>query len=311
MKNRENDSWGIGYAAASYVLWGFLPLYWKAVKGVSAHEILAHRIIWCFLFMILVLLISRRTGQLSTSLKRLFRSWPIFLSVFASSLLISANWFIYIWAVNTNRVIETSLGYYINPLIVVLLGVFVLKEKLNRWQIISFFLAFIGVAILTIQYGHVPWVALSLALSFGLYGLTKKLAPFDSVIGLTFETMFVVPFAFIFLLYVQVKGTGAFMADAPSVSFLLAGAGVATALPLLCFAEGAKRITLAMVGFLQYIAPTIMLFLGIFVFNERFSKVQFVSFLFIWLALILFSLSRAKFMAHLFPKRKSSFEARS
>lgn len=303
--DRETDSLrGIAYAAAAYFLWGFLPLYWKPLDTVSSLEILAHRIVWSFVFMIAILMVLKRINRFVGGFKNLFLERVNFLSVFAASILISANWLIYIWAVNSNHVIETSFGYYINPLLSVLLGVIVLKEKLNRWQVVSFILAAIGVAILTVQYGKIPWVALSLALTFGLYGLAKKLGNVDSLTGLTYETMFVTPLAVIFLIYAHMKGTGSFAVVSTSTSLLLAGSGVFTAVPLLCFAEGAKRITLSMVGFLQYIAPTIMLLLGIFVFKEGFSPVQFVSFLFIWLALILFSLSRTKIMTNMLAKRE-------
>lgn len=303
MKNANEQTKGIWYVVGAYLLWGFLPLYWKPLQTVSALEILAHRIVWSFVFMICILMITGKINAFFTNLKGLFRTRTYFLSVFTSSLLISSNWLIYIWAVNTGHVVEASLGYYLNPLLNVLLGIIFLNETLNRWQVISFFFALIGSGILAIQHGQVPWIALSLALTFALYGLTKKLSHYDALIGLTYETMFVAPPALLLLMYQYANGTSSFGVESFSITLLLMGAGAVTALPLLFFAQGTKRITFTMVGFLQYIAPTIMLFLGVFVFKEGFSTVQLISFLFIWVALILFSFSKATFMLKAFPKK--------
>lgn len=302
MKKQNEQSIGIWYAALSYLMWGFLPLYWKPLQSVSAGDVLAHRILWSFVFMLLIIVVMKRTGALIGNLKSLFFEKKNFLAVLASSLLISANWLIYIWAVNNNHVVEASLGYYINPLVSVLLGVVVLKEKLNYWQLISFGVALIGVGLLTFQYGHFPWIALSLAFSFGIYGLTKKMGSYDSVLGLAYETMFVAPLALIYIFFAGVKGTEAFGTQNSTVTLLLIGAGVVTAIPLLCFAQGAKRISLTMIGFLQYIAPSIMLLLGVFLYHEEFSKTRLFSFMLIWMALIIFSISKTKWMARLQPK---------
>jgi chloramphenicol-sensitive protein RarD len=292
---------GIWYTAFAYIFWGILPLYWKLLEKVPAVEILAHRIVWSFVFIMCLLVFCKKWDLLKRNFKEIFHSRSQCFAVIASSLLISTNWLVYIWAVNSDHIIETSLGYYINPLISVLLGMVFLKEKLSFWQFISFALAFVGVVILTVQYGQIPWIALTLAISFGLYGLTKKVTKLDSMIGLMFETLIVVPLASLYLIFLAGQGSASF-GTSFSTTLLFIGAGVATGLPLLWFAQGAKTVPLAMIGFLQYIAPSISLLLGIFIYHEHFSKTHLVSFLFIWTALALFSLSKSKRLSALQPK---------
>lgn len=294
---------GILYGAAAYIMWGILPLYWKMVGEVPSGEILAHRILWSFVFVLFILRFYKKWNLFKSQLKTVFFTPRGFLGVFISSILISANWFIYIWSVNSGHIIEASLGYYINPLISVILGMLVLKERLLFWQIVSFVLAGLGVVILTLQYGRFPWIAISLALSFGLYGLAKKTTNLDSMIGLTFETMIVAPAALVYLL---VWGQGTFVSAPLDTKLLLAGAGIVTALPLLWFAAGAKLIPLSLMGFLQYIAPTMSLFFGVFLYHEKFTKAHLVCFVFIWTALTIYSLSRTKMMAALQPKFRKS-----
>lgn len=304
-KNNEHTK-GVWYAAISYLIWGFLPLYWKPLDSVGSGEILAHRIFWSFLLMSAVMVILKRQEALKKDFKILLSDKKQFLSVFAASLLISGNWLIYIWAVNTDHVVEASLGYYINPLVSVILGMVVLKEKLNSWQIVSFIIAALGVLLLTWQYGDFPWVAVLLALSFGLYGLAKKLGSFDSLTGLTFETMFVVPFAFIYLVILQGNGDASFVSGGTATTLLLWGAGLVTAVPLICFAQGVKRISMTMIGFLQYIAPTIMLFLGVFMYHETFSTIHIISFTLIWIALLIFTFSRTKWANYIINRKKQN-----
>ncbi|MFD0770296.1 EamA family transporter RarD [Bacillus sp. CGMCC 1.60114] len=298
----EAQKKGIIYATSAYMMWGILPLYWKLIDEVPAEEILAHRIVWAFAFMLLVLLICKRFGQFTNELVHLFKRPKLFMSLTVASILISGNWFVYIWAVNHNHVIEASLGYYINPLVSILLGTLVLKEKLNFWQYIAVGLAAFGVVILTIRYGSIPWIAISLACTFGLYGLSKKLLDYDSMIGLTMETMIVMPIALIYLGMLGVQEIGSFGSVSITSTLLLAGAGIVTALPLLYFAKGTKLIPLSMVGFLQYIAPTISLVLGIFVFHEHFTVAHMIAFFFIWIALFTFSIAKTKFMLNKQPK---------
>lgn len=296
---------GMIYAALSYLLWGLFPLYWKPINHVPAFEILAHRIFWAFVFMMILLVCLKKTRAFLLGFKQMAMKPVMLLLIILASVLVSANWFIYIWAVNHGHVIESSLGYYINPLISVLLGILFLKEKLNVWQLIAFLLAAAGVAVLIIEYGRMPWIALALALTFGFYGLTKKIVRADSILGIAYETLFVTPVALFYLIHIQVKGTAAFGTESLTTTLLLIGTGVVTAVPLLCFAEGARRISLTMIGFFQYISPTLTLILGIFVFKEPFSHTQFISFSFIWLALIVFSLSSTKFMARLLPGKRT------
>jgi len=285
---------GIVSAVGAYALWGILPVYWKFVHNVPSQEILAHRIVWSFFFMVFVLLVTAKLRAFISELFEIIVQPKKLLGIMMAAALVSVNWFTYIWAVNNNHVIESSLGYYINPLISVLLGIIVLKEKLSLWQIVSFFLATIGVLNMTLRFGSVPWVALILAISFGLYGLIKKVVNAGAITGLTLETLFISPFALIFLRYVHNNGNGAFGLDSPITSSLLIGAGVITAVPLLLFAGGAKRLPLSVIGFLQYIAPTLMLILGVFIYHEPFTGVHLSSFVFIWTALIIFSLAKTK-----------------
>ncbi len=289
---RSEEQVGIFYTAFSYFLWGILPIYWKWLGDVSADEILANRIFWSFWFMLLFLFVTKRWKNFVSYLKSSLMKKKQVSALAVASLLVSTNWFIYIWAVNSNQMVEASLGYYINPLVSVLLGVFILKESLSKAQIVSFALATVGVLILTISYGQFPWIAIGLALSFGLYGLAKKMIKVDSAIGLTLETMTVAPFALIYMLYLTAEQKESLFQLSFQTDILLIGAGAATAIPLLYFSKGAQQIPLYMVGFLQYIAPTLTLILGIFVYKESFSETHLLSFLFIWAALSIFTVSR-------------------
>jgi rarD protein len=294
-----SQSKGIAYGILSYVIWGILPLFWKALKQIDSTEILASRIIWSCVFFMLILLII---GGLK-DLKKVFSDAKTVLGVFLGGLLITTNWFIYIWAVNSDHVIETSLGYYINPLFTVLLGIIVLKEQIDRWQIISLSLGLLGVIIITVQYGQVPWIALLLAISFGLYGLVKKLSKLTSIIGLTMETMIIAPLALGYIVYKQVDGTSTLTALPLSVIILVVLTGVVTGIPLLLFAQGAKCIPLSTMGFIQYLSPSIALLLGVFVFKEVFTRVDFISFGLIWLALGIYSFSRKDIINSMHKKR--------
>jgi chloramphenicol-sensitive protein RarD len=289
---RSEEQVGIFYTAFSYFLWGILPIYWKWLGDVSADEILANRIFWSFWFMLLFLFVTKRWKSYVSYLKSSLMKKKQVGALAIASLLVSTNWFIYIWAVNSNQMVEASLGYYINPLVSVLLGVFILKESLSKAQIVSFVLATVGVLILTISYGQFPWIAIGLALSFGLYGLAKKMIKVDSAIGLTLETMTVAPFALIYMLYLTAEQKESLFQLSFQTDILLIGAGAATAIPLLYFSKGAQQIPLYMVGFLQYISPTLTLILGIFVYKESFSETHLLSFLFIWAALSIFTVSR-------------------
>jgi chloramphenicol-sensitive protein RarD len=282
---------GIWYATIAYIGWGILPIYWKSVEQVPALQLLAHRIFWSFLFVALLLTINKQWIQV----KQQFTSWKIILSILGSSIIITVNWFIYIWAVNNDHVIETSLGYYINPLINVALGMLIFRERLDKWQWIAFLFAIIGVAIQTIVFGQIPWIALSLALTFAIYGLFKKLLQVEALISLALETMIVAPFAIGYLLFVETSGTGSIGHIPLSVFILLICSGVITFLPPLWFAQAARRVSLSTLGFLQYFEPTIALLLGVFFFYEKFTMTDLISFGFIWLALLIYTISRMDF----------------
>ncbi|WP_221568738.1 EamA family transporter RarD [Alkalihalobacillus sp. TS-13] len=293
---------GIAAGANAYIIWGFLPLYWKLVHHVPSEEVLAHRMIWSSVFMLLVLLILGRMKTFVRELKELKRDRRKLVGIILAAGFITLNWYAYIWAVNNNHIVEASLGYYINPLVSVLMGVIVLKERLCFWQMISFLLALIGVLNLTLHFGSFPWVAMTLALSFGFYGLLKKLTALGALTGLTIETMLITPVALIYISFLGANGSSAFKLSDPSTTLLLAGAGVVTAIPLLLFATGANRTSLSMMGFLQYLAPTISLILGIFLYHETFSKVHLLSFTFIWVALTIFTLSNTKWLSRYEPR---------
>lgn len=282
-KNRA----GIGYGAAAFTLWGFLPLYWKLLQVLPPLEILYHRIFWSFIFMVLTVTVMRdwkAVFAVMANPKKL-------LLVFFSGMVVSVNWYVFIYGVNTNQVIEVSMGYFINPLMVVLLGVIVFKEKLSRWQLTAIIFAAIGVLVITVQYGRVPWLALYLAGSFALYGLVKKIVAVDPISGLTLETLVVMPVALFFILRLELGGTGTFVTAPLYLSAILVGIGVITAIPLLLYARGIEKTTFSMMGFLQYIAPSIQLFLGIFIFKEYFSISHLISFCFIWAGLAIFTLA--------------------
>lgn len=292
MKVNEQKEGAI-YAALSYMMWGIVPVYWKFLQGVGATEILAQRVLWSFVFMLVLLLFMKKWQAFLDYVKNIVRNPKLFIALLTASLLVTANWGVFIWAVNSGRILDTSLGYYINPLVSVLLGVIVLKEKLSGAQIMSFALAGIGVLILGIHFGTIPWVSLVLAMTFGLYGLAKKMIKAESAIGLTLETMMVTPLALGYLIYLSAQADMKFF-TAGSTGLLLVGGGIVTALPLLYFAKGAEKIPLSMLGIFQYIAPTLSLLIGVFVYHESFTKAHLLAFLFIWSALAVYTLSITK-----------------
>ncbi len=297
--DRDNTI-GISYIAFAYIVWGILPIYWKFLNQVPALEILAHRIIWSFIFVLVIVLLMKRK-QLKNFFQVQMSEKKTWLGLILASLLISINWLTYIFAVNTNHIVEASLGYYINPLVTVLLGVFVLRERMNKWQGASFVLAGIGVIYMTISLGKLPWIALVLALSFGFYGLSKKLIKVDSILGLLLETLFSLPFALLFITYLGVNGQGSFLGGSLKIDLFLLGAGVVTAVPLLWFGIGAQKIPLYIIGFLQYTAPSISLLLGVLLYKEPFTMDHVITFSCIWLALAIFTVSNLR---QLIRKRK-------
>jgi chloramphenicol-sensitive protein RarD len=276
---------GILDAIGAYTLWGILPIYWKALQTVPALEILCHRTVWSLVLVLLVLAARRRWSWIATSLRRP-RTLVLF---FASACLLGANWFIYIWAVNSGHVVDSSLGYFINPLVSVLLGVIFLHERLRRWQAAAVVIAAAGVLYLTVGVGAFPWIGLLLAGSFGTYGLLRKTAPLGSLEGLALETALLSLPALGYLLTLEGTGGAAFGHESAATSLLLAGAGAVTAFPLLLFATAARSITLATVGILQYIAPTLQFLLGVLAYHEPFSPARLAGFAIIWLALAIYT----------------------
>lgn len=274
---------GILYGIGAYALWGFFPIYWKFLHHVSALQLISHRIGWSFLMLMAVIFVTRQW----TDLRSKFNA-RVFGIYFIAAILIGINWLTYVWAVNAGFIVETSLGYFINPLLSVLLGVVILREKLRPAQWIPIGLAAAGVIYLTVIYGKLPWIALTLAFSFGVYGLVKKLAPLGSLYGLTLETGILFLPALIYLFMMEANGTGAFLHTGTTSDLLMIGAGIATTVPLLMFASAAQRIPLSTVGLLQYIAPTLQFLLGVFVYKEAFDFNHFIGFSVVWLALIIF-----------------------
>lgn len=280
MKNK-----GVLFALAAYILWGFFPLYFKAIQQVSALQILAHRIAWGFVFTLAVVLVLRQWKEFRASVF----NRRTFLIYAGASVVLGINWFTYVWAVITNHVVESSLGYFINPIVSVLLGVIFLRERLRTFQWVAISMVTAGVVYLTITFGQLPWISLVLAVTFGFYGLLKKIAPLGALHGITLETAVLTIPSLAYLFIVNANGTGTFGHSTPLLDFLLVLSGPVTAIPLLLFATGARRIPLTTIGLLQYIAPTLQFLLGVLVFHEPFDQTRLIGFMIIWLALVLFS----------------------
>ncbi|WP_033543299.1 EamA family transporter RarD [Planococcus sp. CAU13] len=283
---------GILYTILTYALWGVLPIYWKQLGHVPSDEILTARIFWAFWTTLLVIFLIGGRKNLWSDLKTLWQSKKAFFTLMLASYLITLNWFLYIFAVTNDRIVETSMAYYINPLVSMLLGVFFLKEKLTPAIKVAFVLAAIGVGILTVSYGVFPWMALGMAFSFAFYGLIKKTIKLNALRGLALETLFVLPVAAAFYIYLFAIDRAAFTTIDAGTDWLLILSGAVTALPLFLFATGAPLIPMYMIGFLQYIAPTMMLIIGVAVYGEEFNRISLISFSFIWVALMLFTASK-------------------
>lgn len=288
---------GAFWVFTAYFLWGFMPIYWKSLSHVGSLEILLNRIIWAFVLTAAFLIIAGQGRKLLADIKELWANQRQFWGLCLASMLVTANWGTYIWAVNHEYIVQASLGYYMNPLISVLLGIVFLKESLNRSQQGAFLLAAVGVTILTFHYGVFPWVSFVLAISFALYGLIKKHITLDAARGLAIETAFTVPLALgAYIWLAQTGGTVLFHTDAATV-VLLVLTGIATALPLIFFSKGVVSIPLYVSGFLQYIAPTLMLIIGVSLYGEQFGAFEWLSFAFIWAALLLFTIPQiARFL---------------
>lgn len=281
---------GIFYAVICYVAWGLFPVFWKSITGVPAVNVLAHRIVWSFLFLFVWVIFTNRLTFISY-----VKQPKLLLRLGLAGFVMSANWGIYIYAVASNHIVEAGLGYYINPLVNVFLGYVFLKERLSGMQKVAVVLALVGVTFFTISYGQFPWIALLLATSFGLYGLLKKKANLESMPALTIETMMVFPFALAFLFY-SAESSAAIpvFPSSPLLLLLLIASGPITAIPLFWFGKSAQAIPLSTMGFIQYLSPTLQLLLGIFVYHETFGVEYLICFAFVWLGLLFYTFSIIK-----------------
>jgi chloramphenicol-sensitive protein RarD len=279
------DRRGFLYGLGAYLLWGLFPLYWPLLEPAGAPEILAHRVVWSLGLVVLLLAIRRQSGWL----RDLVAQPRALATLAAAAVIIAINWLTYIWGVNNGHVVETSLGYFINPLVTVLFGVFIFAERLRQAQWTALGIAAVAVVILTVDYGRLPWIALTLAFSFATYSVLKKKSGVGPVEGLTVETAVLVLPALGFLLLAEAGGTGTFGHAGAVNAALLAGTGVVTAVPLLLFAGAAQRIPLSTIGILQYLAPTLQFLFGVLVFHEAVPPVRLASFVLVWVALAIFT----------------------
>jgi chloramphenicol-sensitive protein RarD len=284
--DHPDEALGILYAGGSYVLWGFVPLYWAMLAGVSPVEITLHRIFWGALFTGAVTLGRGRWREIAA----IFRRRETLLALATSSLLVAINWTIFIWCVSTHQLVESSLGYYLTPLVSMALGVVLLGEKVSRLRLAAIGLAAVAVVVQAIELGHIPWVAPALALSFGFYGYVRKRTPVDALDGLTVETMLMFPITAAVLGYFALQGTGAFTSATPWRDALLMGGGPITAVPLTMFAAGARRVRMTTLGFLQYLAPSITLVVATVMMGEAFTRSDAIVFGCVWAALVLVAL---------------------
>jgi chloramphenicol-sensitive protein RarD len=276
---------GLLYGLAAYVFWGVVPIYFNALREVRPLELLAHRILWSVPLLALLLML----GGTWSEFRRCFRSYRLRLLFLGSTVCIAVNWFVYIYGVVTKQVVQTSLGYFICPLVSVLLGRLILGERLRRLQWIAVFLAAVGVGLLIFQGGEWPWIALSLAFSFALYGLLRKLAAVDGLAGLSVETCLLAPLAAGYLLWLQNDGTLQWGQLGLTVQILLLLSGIVTAVPLLCFGQAAKLLPLSTLGFLQYVSPSLQLIVAVYVLEQPFHFDQFLCYCVIWVGLLIFS----------------------
>jgi len=277
---------GIWYGIGAYAAWGVLPIFWKLLQHVPALQIVSHRIVWSCVLLCAVLALSGQWREFRSAVRQ-----PRVVGIYlGAAALIGVNWFVYVWAVNAGFIVETSLGYFINPLVSVALGVIFLRERLRPWQWLPVGLATAGVLYLTFIYGALPWIALTLAFAFGFYGLLKKVAPLGSLYGLTLETAILSPLVLIYLVTIEWAGEGAFLHMGLLTDALIICAGVVTSVPMLLFASAARRIPLSLVGVLQYIAPTLQFLIGVFVYGEAFDLRRLLGFSIIWVALLIFGI---------------------
>lgn len=285
---------GLACGLGAYVLWGVLPVYWKLLDDVLPFEILSSRFMWSCVFVALLIIFQGKLPLFLTEVKKIFSSFKTGAAMVSAAFVISINWGSFIWAVNNGHIVETSMGYYINPLVSVLFAVLFLRERLNKMQIAAVLCACVGVASMVWSFGKLPWVSLTLAISFALYGLIKKLLPVSSLTSIMLETLIITPLALMHEYTLWQQGVSFYTSGDTQVLCLLAGAGAVTAVPLLLFAAGAKLLPLKIIGFLQYISPTLTLLLGVFVYGEPFTGSHLLAFGWIWGALALFVVSQLR-----------------
>lgn len=288
--SQENNSAGIAFGLGAFILWGLIPIFFKALSHVQAMEFLGHRMVWSFLFLVFLLFFRRSIPQLITEIGQAFADKKLMLMLLVSALLISTNWLVFIWAISNDKVVEASLGYFINPLMNIILGMVVLGERLSRVKQLSVGLAAVGVLYMVIEGGEFPWIALYLSTSFALYGLVRKKAKIGPVIGLWIEMLILLPFAVTYLIYLNLTAQPDMVSHDDVTLVLLVVSGAVTTIPLVLFTSAAQRLPLSTIGLLQYIAPSITLFLAVFLWNEPFTLTHTVAFGCIWGALVMYTL---------------------
>lgn len=290
----ENYKQGIFFGLAAYVLWGILPVYWKALELVSPFEILSSRFMWSCVFVFLLIIFQKKWPLFAKEVKQVFSNVKTGAAMIAAGITISFNWGTFIWAVNNGHIVETSMGYYINPLVSILFAVVFLRERLDKMQLAAITCAFIGVASMVYSFGKIPWVSLTLAFTFALYGLLKKFLPVSALTSIMLETLLITPLALVYEYSLWQQGVSFYASGNLQVIMMLTGAGVVTAIPLLLFTAGARLLPLKIIGFLQYISPTLTLLIGVFVYNEAFTASHLMAFGWIWAALLLFIVSQLR-----------------
>ena len=290
----ENYKQGIFFGLAAYVLWGILPVYWKALELVSPFEILSSRFMWSCVFVLLLIIFQKKWPLFTKEVKQVFSNVKTGAAMVAAGITISFNWGTFIWAVNNGHIVETSMGYYINPLVSILFAVVFLRERLDKMQLAAITCAFIGVASMVYSFGKIPWVSLTLAFTFALYGLLKKILPVSALTSIMLETLLITPLALVYEYSLWQQGVSFYASGNLQVIIMLTGAGVVTAIPLLLFTAGARLLPLKIIGFLQYISPTLTLLIGVFVYNEAFTASHLLAFGWIWAALLLFIVSQQR-----------------
>lgn len=290
----ENYKKGIFFGLAAYVLWGILPVYWKALELVSPFEILSSRFMWSCVFVFLLIIFQKKWPLFTKEVKQVFSNVKTGAAMAAAGITISFNWGTFIWAVNNGHIVETSMGYYINPLVSILFAVVFLRERLDKMQLAAITCAFIGVASMVYSFGKIPWVSLTLAFTFALYGLLKKILPVSALTSIMLETLLITPLALVYEYSLWQQGVSFYASGNLQVIMMLTGAGIVTAVPLLLFTAGARLLPLKIIGFLQYISPTLTLLIGVFVYNEAFTASHLLAFGWIWAALLLFIVSQLR-----------------